>query len=120
MNFNYLKNLIVDTVQQHTQKVGIVSAIIILYFNPILYFTILTVGVSVGLYQNFNYDLNLDFKMRKNLIENKNEIGININTNVEEVDTSLIKSFVSDDTVQTDTEMETEPEDNMTKSVLFV
>ena len=116
MNFNYLKNLIVDTVQQHTQKVGIVSAIIILYFNPILYFTILTVGVSVGLYQNFNYDLNLDFKMRKNLIENKNEI----NTNVEEVDNnSIIKSFVSNDTVQTDTEIEPEPEDNMTKSVLF-
>ena len=114
MNFNYLKNLIVDTVQQHTQKVGIVSAIIILYFNPILYFTILSVGVSFGLYQNFNYDLNLDFKMRKNLIENKNEI----NTNVEEVDNnSIIKSFVSNDTVQTDTEIE--PEDNTTKSILF-
>ena len=114
MNFNYLKNLIVDTVQQHTQKVGIVSAIIILYFNPILYFTILSVGVSFGLYQNFNYDLNLDFKMRKNLIENKNEI----NTNVEEVDNnSIIKSFVSNDTVQTDTDIE--PEDNTTKSILF-
>ena len=118
MNFNYLKNLIVDTVQQHTQKVGIVSAIIILYFNPILYFTILSVGVSVGLYQNFNYDLNLDFKMRKNLIEIENEHENEININVEEVDNnSIIKSFVSDDTVQTDTEIE--PEDNMTKSILF-
>ena len=113
MNLNYLKNLIVDTVQQNTQKVGIVSAIIILYFNPALYFTILSVGATVGLYQNFTYDLNLDFKMRKNLIEDKNDIG----TNTEVVDNnSLIKSFVSDDTVQTDTEIETEPEDNMKKS----
>jgi hypothetical protein len=100
MNLNYLKNLIVDTVQQNTQKVGIVSAIIILYYNPVLYFTILGVGASFGLYQNFTYDLNLDFKMRKNL-EN-NEVGTN-----------------TEDTVQTDTETDTEPEYDMTKSVLF-
>jgi hypothetical protein len=100
MNLNYLKNLIVDTVQQNTQKVGIVSAIIILYYNPALYFTILGVGASFGLYQNFTYDLNLDFKMRKNL-EN-NEVGTN-----------------TEDTVQTDTETDTEPEYDMTKSVLF-
>lgn len=106
MNLNYLKNLIVDTVQQNTQKVGIVSAIIILYYNPALYFTILGVGASFGLYQNFTYDLNLDFKMRKNL-EN-NEVGTNT-----EVDK------INDDTVQTDTETDTEPEYDMTKSVLF-
>jgi hypothetical protein len=112
MNLNYLKNLIIDTVQQNTQKVGIVSAIIILYFNPALYFTILSVGATVGLYQNFTYDLNLDFKMRKNLIEDKNDIGTNTIV-VEEIDNKKI----NDDTVQTDTE--TEPEYDMTKSILF-
>ena len=100
MNLNYLKNLIIDNVEQNTQKVGIVSAIIILYFNPALYFTIISVGATVGLYQNFTYDLNFDFKMRKNLIEDKNEVGTN-----------------TEDTVQTDTEIE--PEYDMTKSVLF-
>jgi hypothetical protein len=105
MNFNYLKNFIVDTVQQNTQKVGIISGIIILYYNPALYFTILGVGASFGLYQNFTYDLNLDFKMRKNL-EN-NEVGTNT-----EVDKKI-----NDDTVQTDTETDTEYD--MTKSVLF-
>jgi hypothetical protein len=107
MNLNYLKNLIIDTVEQNTQKVGIVSAIIILYFNPALYFTIISVGATVGLYQNFTYDLNFDFKMRKNLIEDKNEVGTNT-----EVDKKI-----NDDTVQTDTEIE--PEYDMTKSVLF-
>ena len=115
MNLNTFKNFALDTIQENTEKIGIISAILILYYNPTLYLTIMGVSITFGLYHNFRYYLDIDFKMRKNPIENKTEY-INLNESAQdEVYHTLNKSFMSDK-IQTDTEIETEPEDNMKKS----
>ena len=120
MNLNTFKNFALDTIQENTEKIGIISAILILYYNPTLYVTIMGVSITFGLYHNFRYYLDIDFKMRKNPIENKTEY-INLNESTQdEVYESLNKSFISDK-IQTDTEIdpETDSESVLCKSTLF-
>jgi hypothetical protein len=120
MNLNTFRNFALDTVQENTEKIGIISAILILYYNPTLYLTIMGVSITFGLYHNFRYYLDIDFKMRKNPIENKTEY-INLNESAQdEVYHTLNKSFMSDK-IQTDTEIdpETDSESVLCKSTLF-
>ena len=65
MNWKLIKNVILETIIENNEKFGLVSAILILYYNPLMYFAIITVGSTVELYQKFNYDINFNFIMKK-------------------------------------------------------
>jgi hypothetical protein len=126
MSFNTIKNFAVNTVQENRDIISFISAILILYYKPTLYLTILVVAVTYCMYHNFKYNLDIDFKMRKNIVKNGVEY-INLNESNkddynkdDEVFDTLNKSFMSDK-IQTDTEIDgdTETESILCKSTLF-
>ena len=101
MNFNFLKNFFIE----NTQQISFFSGILILYYNPALYFTIIGVGTSYCLYENFIYNLDISFNMKKKLLVENNNCEENI-------DDLLDKSFLSDKTTISQ-------EDDMKKSKIF-
>jgi len=73
INYREFKNQIMEIFENNNETItyttGIISAILILYYNPLLYLTVIGVGTSYGLVKHFDYDLNIDFKMKQ--IKNK-------------------------------------------------
>ena len=69
LNYREFKNQIMEIFENNNETItyttGIISAILILYYNPLLYLTIIGVGTSYGLVKHFDYDLNIDFKMKQ-------------------------------------------------------
>lgn len=105
MNFNFLKNFFVENIKGNYQKISFFSGILILYYNPALYFTIIGVGTTYCLYDNFIYNLDISFNMKKKLLVENNNCEENI-------DDLLDKSFLSDKTTISE-------EDDMKKSKMF-
>ena len=90
LNYREFKNQIMEIFENNNETItyttGIISAILILYYNPLLYLTIIGVGTSYGLVKHFDYDLNIDFKMKQ--IKNKHDEYENIcekNINIENI-----------------------------------
>lgn len=75
LNYREFKNQIMEIFENNNETItyttGIISAILILYYNPLLYLTIIGIGTSYGIVKHFDYDLNIDFKMKQ--IKNKHD-----------------------------------------------
>lgn len=69
LNYEKFKNQIMEIFENNNGKItyttGIISAILMLYYNPLLYLTVIGVGATYGLVKHFEYDLNIDFKMKQ-------------------------------------------------------
>jgi hypothetical protein len=91
INFRDIQNQFFETIQNNKTTFGLLSAVLILYHNPSLYFTILGVGTTYGLFKQFNYELNVDFKMNKiKNIEFVEKDNINVEKeNINDLDNDL-------------------------------
>ena len=103
INFRDIQNQFFETIQNNKTTFGLLSAVLILYHNPSLYFTILGVSTTYGLFKQFNYELNVDFKMNK--IKNI-EFVEKDNINVEKDNINDEKENINDLDTELDTELD--------------